>query len=352
MSDPQKSAPKPSAKSKDAKALNLALQGGGAHGAFTWGVLEELLEEDRIGIEAITATSAGAVNAAAFVYGYLQNGRDGAKEMLHEMWYRISAAAAIMPLKPTTVDKLLGNTSLQFSPPFMAFEFLTKILSPYQFNIFDINPLRRIVDELIDFDAIRDDGEIKLFINATHVLTGKGRVFRHNEITLDTVMASACLPFLFKTVEIDGEPYWDGGYSGNPALHPLFYNCTCEDIMIVQINPVAVEEVPLTATDILDRVNEISFNSSLMPEIRSIMFVHKLIEQGKLSRNDYKDIHLHLIECRDIMAPLGRSSKMNADWEFLQYLRDAGKQSTREWLDNHFDDLGVRHSFDVGEIYL
>jgi NTE family protein len=337
---------------KEIKIIDLALQGGGAHGSFTWGVLDALMEQDDLGIEAITATSAGAVNAAAFVSGYAKGGPEGAKKALHDLWFKMAAASALLPWQETPFDRLFQNDGLQCSPSFLALDFITRMWSPYRLNIFDFNPLRDVVSEVVDFDAVRRCDSIKLFVNATHVKTGKGRVFRPEEITLDVVMASACLPFIFKAVEIEGEAYWDGGYTGNPALYPLFYEAKSEDILIVQINPVHVEDLPKEAPEILDRVNDISFNSSLMPEIRAVMFVKKLIQQGKLPREEYKDIRLHLIETQHLMANLSRASKLNADWHFMSHLRDAGRQMAEDWLKENYKHVGIRSSVDVEKIYL
>ncbi len=332
--------------------INLALQGGGAHGAFTWGVLDTLIDHDQLEVEAITATSAGAVNAVVFAQGYIEGGADYARHMLADFWFKVSVSAKMSPLQPTIIDRMLGNTTLEFSPSFMALDFLTRIFSPYQFNLFDVNPLRGILDDMIDFEMIRKNKKLKLFINTTQVKSGKIRVFQMPEITLDAVMASACLPFIFKTVEIEGEPYWDGGYTGNPALFPLFYHCAAEDVLLIQINPLYVEEVPTKAPDILDRVNEISFNAGLMSEIRAIQFVKKLLEKDKVSGNEYKDIRLHLIEAGELMAAFGRSSKLNADWDFLQHLRDIGKQAAHDWIGRDFPKVGQKSSVDVEEVFL
>ncbi len=337
---------------KEGKPLNLALQGGGAHGAFTWGVLDRLLEDERIYIEAVTGTSAGAVNAALLAYGLAVGGPQKTRAILTEFWRKVSVSAALSPLQPTIVDKMLGTVRMDFSPSFVALDFITRMFSPYQFNLFDLNPLRGILSDTIDFEAIRNNKDIKIFVNATHVKSGKVRVFHTEEMSLDAVMASACLPFIFKTVEVDGEPYWDGGYTGNPSLFPLFYHCVSEDIVIVQINPLHVEEVPIKASDILDRVNEISFNAGLMGEMRAINFVKKLLAENKVPDEQYKDVRIHMIEAQELMSSLGASSKLNADWDFLQYLRDVGRQAAEDWLVAHYDDLGVRTSLDIQSIFL
>lgn len=334
------------------KSINLALQGGGAHGAFTWGVLDALLADDRIDFEAVTATSAGAVNGAVMIYGLIKGGREHARELLHDLWQRVAGASAMLPFKPHIMGNSLGNVGLQFSGPLLALDFMTRVFSPYEFNPFDLNPLRDIVDSLVKFDTIRKNKEIKFFVNATNARTGKAQIFKTPEMTRDMVLASACLPFLFKTVYVGGEPYWDGGYSGNPALYPLFYHCTSDDILLLGINPLEIDDVPVHASDILDRVNEISFNSSLSHEMRAIAFVKKLLHQGKLSHKDYKDIRMHMIEATDMMMPLGRSSKLNTDWSFLTYLRDLGEQAAKDWLKKNYNWIGQRSTIDIEETFL
>ncbi len=336
---------------QEKKEIHLALQGGGALGAFTWGVLESILLDERVHIEAISGTSAGAMNAVVMASGLQQGGREHAIKLLKDFWRKISVAASLLPFRSTPFDQLFGSRNVGYSMPFMAMDAMTRMLSPYQFNMLDINPLREILEELVDFEALRHCDKIKLHINATNVRTGKIRVFNTSELTLDAVMASACLPFIFKTVWIDGEPYWDGGYSGNPAIYPLIYNDQSLDVVIVQINPLYVEDVPTQASEILDRINEISFNATLMREMRAIAFVSKLKGQGKL-QSEYKDMHIHMIEADEILGGLGRMSKLNPDWDFLNYLHEAGMQSAQNWLDTHYEDIGKRSSVDLRKIFL
>lgn len=336
---------------KEKKEIHLALQGGGALGAFTWGVLDEILQDERVHIEAISGTSAGAMNAVVMAYGLHQDGREGARKLLRNFWRKVSVASSLMPFHANPLEALMGGFNAAHSLPFLAIDAMTRVFSPYQFNVLDYNPLRDILDELVDFDELRKCKKLKLHINATNVRTGKIRVFDLKEITLDAVMASACLPFLFKTVWIDGEPYWDGGYSGNPAIYPLIYNDNSCDVVIVQINPLYVEDVPTGAPEILDRINEISFNSTLMREMRAIAFVSKLKRQGKLE-NEYKDMHIHMIEADEILGNLGRMSKMNADWDFMNYLHDAGIQASKDWLDKNYDSIGKRSSIDLRKVFM
>ncbi|MBX9700387.1 MAG: patatin-like phospholipase family protein, partial [Acetobacteraceae bacterium] len=266
------------------RIVNLALQGGGAHGAFTWGVLDRLLEERaRIGIEGISATSAGAMNAACVAYGMARGGPEEARAVLERFWMRISDRAALSPLQPSWIDRMQANWGLHWSPSYLAFDLVTRLFSPYEFNPLNLNPLRDVLEECVDFAFLREAPcPMKLFLSATNVRTGRVKVFEKSELSADAVLASACLPFLFHAVEIGGEAYWDGGYMGNPAIFPLIYGCESRDVVVVHINPTMRAEVPRTARDILNRVNEISFNSSLMREMRAIQFVTDLIDQGRV----------------------------------------------------------------------
>ncbi|WP_119391950.1 patatin-like phospholipase family protein [Taklimakanibacter lacteus] len=336
-----------------AKTLNLALQGGGAHGAFTWGVLDRLLEEPRLDFEGIVATSAGAMNAAVMTYGLIEGGRDGAQKALANFWRRVSHAAAFSPIQPTPLDRLTGNRSLENSPPYIFFDLVTRLMSPYQFNPLNINPLRRVLEQSMDFEALRSARcKFKLNICATNVRTGKVKVFSNDDITCDAVMASACLPFLFRAVEIGEDAYWDGGYMGNPAIFPLIYGCESPDVLIVHINPMARPELPRTATEIMNRINEISFNSSLMREMRAIDFVTQLIDQGTVCGMTLKRMLIHAISADDIMLDLGVASKLNADWEFLTELRDAGRMRAESWLTSNYDHIGKQSTVDIHNTYL
>ena len=340
------------ATAKSPRPVNLALQGGGAHGAFTWGVLDRLLDEDSIAIEAVSGTSAGAMNGLILAQGLMEGGRPRAKELLESFWKKISTAASFSPLQPTPIEKFFGQRDVTYSPSFYAMEIFTRIFSPYQYNFFDLNPLRNIVTELVDFKKLRKKSPIKLFVNATHVTSGKIRVFKTEELTMDMLMATACLPFLFKTVYVDGEPYWDGGYSGNPALYPLFYNCAAEDIIIVQVNPVFTDDIPTTAMEILDRVNDISFNATLMREMRAIYFVKQLLHDNKVPHGSYKDVRPHLIEATEVMNQIGAASKFNADIDFLNYMRQVGYDAAENWLAEHSDAIGKHTTLDIESMYL
>jgi len=333
------------------KPVNLALQGGGAHGAFTWGVLDRMLEDDRIEIEAISGTSAGAMNAAVVADGIMRDGPEGARTALRDFWLAVSKAGRNSPIQRTPIDVFMGNWSLDNSPSYLFFDLLNRVVSPYELNPLNINPLRDLVAGQVDFERVRACDRLKIFISATNVETGRVKVFRRAELTPDAVMASACLPFMFQAVEIDGVPYWDGGYMGNPVLFPFFNNCSSRDVMIVQINPVERAGTPQTAREILNRVNEITFNSSLLREFRAINFVSRLIEDGKLDPDEYKQILVHHVTADEELKPLGASSKLNAEWAFLSHLHDIGYRAAGDWLDAHYDSLGDRSTVDVRSFF-
>ena len=332
------------------KAINLALQGGGAHGAFTWGVLDRLLADGRVCIEGISGTSAGAMNAAVLADGLRKGGPEQGRQALHDFWRAVSNSARFSPIQRTALDALLSNWNLDYSPGYIGFDLLTRLASPYDLNPLNINPLRDLVAELIDFDSARHCEQIKLFISATNVYTGRIRVFRQTEITPDVLMASACLPLVFQAVEIDGVPYWDGGFTGNPALFPLFYECESDDIVIVQINPQKTDHTPRSAREILNRLNEITFNASLNRELRSIEFVDRLLEQHKLDPRRYSKILVHLIASAE-MDRLNASSKLNAEWDFLLHLHDIGWRNTGLWLDANYAKLGRESSVDLRAMF-
>lgn len=334
------------------KTINLALQGGGAHGAFAWGVLDRLLEDERITFEGASATSAGAMNAVVMAYGLAEGGREGARRALAGFWRRISHSAAFGPLQPSPLDRLLHNHSLEYSPAFLMLDLMSRMLSPYQLNPTNYNPLRQVLEQVVDFDRLRDSSPIKLFLSATNVRTGKVRVFGNQEITADAVMASACLPFMFQAVEIDGEAYWDGGYMGNPAIFPLIYECEAPDVVVLHINPLFRPEVPKSASEIMNRINEISFNSSLMREMRAIAFVTRLIDDGAICNSGLKRMNIHAIAADEVMQQLSVTSKLNADWEFLTHLRDDGRDTAEAWLTAHFDRIGRESTVDIHDRYL
>jgi NTE family protein len=332
------------------KRIELALQGGGAHGAFTWGVLDRVLEDGRIEVAALSGTSAGAMNAVALADGLTRGGRDGAREALARFWRAVSDAARFSPVRRGPLDVLLGRWSLDASPGYIAMDLLSRIASPYDLNPLDVNPLRDVVAGEIDFDRVNRCDAAKVFVTATNVRTGLPRVFRQGEITLDAVMASACLPTLFKAVEIGGEAYWDGGFMGNPVLFPLVDESDCRDLVIVQINPIRRDALPRSAADILNRMNEITFNASLIKELRAISLLRQLIEAEGLEQERYRDMRLHRIGGEGL-EHLSVSSKLNAEWEFLCHLRDLGRAAADRWLAENFDALCVRSTFDPGTLF-
>jgi len=324
------------------KTVSLALQGGGAHGAFTWGVLDALLEDGRLAIEALTGASAGAINAVVLVEGWLEGGVDGARGQLDTFWRRVSLDGRLTSAQRALLGRLFGAwTGHLWTDAF------ARAFSPYETNPLNINPLRDALADLIEFEKVRACEDVKIFVTATNVWTGKVAVFRGGELSADHLMASACLPTIFQAVEIDGQPYWDGGYMGNPALFPLFYEASSDDILLVQINPVERRQTPRTAREIQDRLNEITFNGNLLRELRAIEFVTRLIDAGKLSRDEYKRVLMHRIDGTGVLDEHEASSRLNTEWEFFLSLRDAGRATARRWLEAHYEALGVRETLDL-----
>jgi NTE family protein len=325
--------------------VDLALQGGGSHGAFTWGVLDRLIEEPWLRIEAISGTSAGAMNAALVADGWTQGGAEGARAALETYWRRVSQAAAFSPLQRSPFDRLMGRWTLDTSPAYVAMDLMTRVLSPYDLNPFGLNPLRTILGEIIDFDRLAR-APILLFITATNVRTGRGRIFRNAEITADVLLASACLPTMFQAIEIDGEPYWDGGYAGNPTLTPLVRESDAHDTILVQINPRERPEPPRTANEILNRLNEISFNSPLMKELRMIALLRQVADPGHGEGARWAGMRTHSI-WTDKLADFGASSKLNAEWSFVGMLKEEGRRCAEAFLARHGEDLGQRSTADL-----
>ncbi len=333
------------------KTIDLALQGGGSHGALTWGVLDRLLADDRIRINALSGTSAGAMNAVVLADGHQKAGREGSRQALRDFWKAVSDAARFSPIQRGLWDRLSGNFSLEGSPWYHLFDQMTRVIPPRQLNPFGLNPLRDLLAATIDFDRVNACREVEVFVTATNVRTGRGRIFRTGELSVDAVMASACLPFMFCPVEIEGEAYWDGGYIGNPALYPLVDDPVCRDIVIVKINPMRRDELPETARDILNRVNELTFNAALLKELRSIHLLHQLIAAEGLESERYRDVFVHIIHAAEEVQHLEASSKLNAEWDYLTYLFDKGSGWAESWLADHFDDLEVRSTIDLDDLF-
>jgi NTE family protein len=329
------------------KSINLALQGGGAHGAFTWGVLDRLLESEQLDIAAISGTSAGAMNAVVLADGMMAGGRQGAQKALAAFWRAVHEAARLSPYQLLPLKKMSHSFNLDHLPGFIALDLFSRLMSPYELNPLDINPLREVLVKQVDFERVRSCDKLKLFISATSVRNGMVKRFDRKQLTADHIMASACLPFLFKAVEVEGDDYWDGGYAGNPILYPFAYHSEARDIVIVQINPLSCQSTPKTAREILNRVNEITFNSSLLHELRAIEFVARLLDEGSLDPVRYKKMFIHMISDEKGFAPLNASSKLNTEWDFLTHLHDLGYNAAEKFLREHFACLGDHSSMDV-----
>jgi NTE family protein len=325
--------------------VDFALQGGGSHGAYTWGVLDRLIEEPWLRIEAISGTSAGAMNAALVADGWMQGGAEGARAALDAYWRRVSHAAAFSPLQRSPLDRLMGRWTLDTSPAYVVMDLMARVLSPYDLNPLGFNPLRDILTDSINFDRLAR-APIKLFITATNVRTGRGRIFRNAEITADVLLASACLPTMFQAIEIDDDPYWDGGYAGNPTLTPLVRESDANDIILVQINPRERPDRPRTANEVLNRLNEISFNSPLMKELRMIALLHQVADPGHGEGARWAGMRTHRI-MSDALADFGASSKLNAEWEFVSLLKEEGRKSADAFLTAHGEDIGKRSTADL-----
>lgn len=336
------------------KKISLALQGGGALGAYTWGALDFLLEDDRVEIAAISGSSAGAMCAVAVADGFERGGAAGARERLRAFWEAVAHAGQANPYRrPPMMAFLNAFTPAWMLGPSLAqwADAASRFASPYDLNPLNLNPLKEVVEELIDFDRVRACKEIALFVGATNVETGRIRVFSSNELTADHVMASACLPQIFKAVEIDGAPYWDGGYLGNPALFPLFDVKATRDILIVQINPIERPGAPRTAPDIAARVNEITFNASLLRELRSIEFVGRLVDEARLPEGRYRKMLIHVLNEDEALRPLGVGVDLNTDLAFFEELFKAGRAAAERWLGQHFADLGERSTVDLRAMF-
>jgi len=337
--------------SSKAKKINLALQGGGAHGAFTWGVLEQLLTDHRLEVEGISGSSAGAINAVMLADGLIRGGREEAQRRLADFWRAVSSTGNLPAVQRAVIERLLSFTPLEGAPVKAWFDALSHYFSPYDVNPLNINPLKDLIERFVDFEKLRACTDLQIFVSATNVQTGHVRIFSRDKITADAVMASACLPSLFRAVEIDGVPYWDGGYLGNPVIFPFFRTTATEDVLVVQINPLVRKATPMSSSEIMNRINEITFNSSLLGEYRAIEFVARLIDQGRLPRGtgpgQYRRINVHRI----VLSPFGTHfdalSKLSTDYDFFDMLRVNGKRAARRFLDKHFDDIGVKSTVDL-----
>jgi NTE family protein len=331
------------------KKVSLALQGGGALGAYTWGALDRLLEDERVEIAAISGASAGAMNAVVLADGFAKGGEEGARAKLRAFWEGIARAGSANPYRRTPMMAFLNSLTPAWAQNAWSIwlDMASRMNSPYDFNPLNINPLKEILEELIDFETVRAEHAIPLFVSATNVETGRIRVFGNSELTADHVMASACLPMLFQAVTIDGAPYWDGGYLGNPALFPLFEVEATRDILIVQINPIERPGAPRNAPDIIARLNEITFNSSLLAELRAIDFVARLIDEDKLSEGRYHKMLVHTMSEDQALRPLGFGIDLNTDLNFFEDLFQAGRAACDRWLKQNWEALGARSTVDL-----
>ena len=341
----------PAASMPPRKKINLALQGGGAHGAFTWGVLDHLLQDERLEIEGISGASAGALNAVMLADGLARGGREEARKRLAEFWRGASVDGNLPRVQRAVVERLFSFFPFEGSPVQAWLDVLSQFVSPYDFNPLNINPLKELIEKFVDFDALHRATDRQLFISATNVTTGRLRVFAGAKVTADVVMASACLPLLFRAVEIEGESYWDGGYMGNPAIFPFFRATETEDVLVVQINPRVRKIAPTSSQEIMNRLNEITFNSSLLAEFRAIDFVRRLIDQERLPRGtgpgEYRRVNVHRIALDEAFRKLTAASKLNSDYDFFVMLRNGGRRAARNFLDAHFDDLGRDGTIDL-----
>lgn len=337
--------------SREYRHLNLALQGGGSHGAFTWGVLDRLMGDKRLWIDGMSGTSAGAMNAVVMADGFIKGRRNGARAAIAEFWNRVSEAGFANSVGLGADQSPHKSWNLDQTPFYTMFDLITRVFSPYELNPFDYNPLRQIIDEMIDFEALRAHKELKLFVTASNVRTCKPKVFQTFELTAPMLMASACVPLLYKAVEIDGEFYWDGGYMGNPTIYPLIHDCKSHDVVIVQINPMNCRDVPTKARDILNRITEISFNSSLVREMRGVATITSLIDSGKLSSDVYARVNFHMIEAPDELPAFGVSSKFNTDIRFLEHIKEMGWVTADKWLEKNFESIGRKSSINVFETF-
>jgi NTE family protein len=334
---------------RDIVLVDLGLQGGGSHGAFTWGVLDRLLEVPWLRFDGISGTSAGAMNAVVMADGYAAGGPEGARAALEKFWKRVSDGALLSPLRRGPLEILTGLWTLDYSPVYLAMDLATRVFSPYDLGAASsVNPLRAILEESIDFARVAS-APMRLFVTATNVRTGRGRVFRNADLTPDVLLASACLPTMFKAVEIDGEAYWDGGYSGNPSMAPLIRECTSEDTILIQINPVERPGTPRTAREIHNRLNEIAFNSNLLKELHAGALLRQVADPGHCEGAVWAKMRIHRIASEE-MTQLSSSSKVLAEWEFFCRLRDKGRRAAEAFLDAHGADLGVRSTLDLDEL--
>jgi NTE family protein len=335
------------------KRVAIAMQGGGSHGAFSWGVMDRLLEDGRFEIEGLTGTSAGGMNAAAVVQGMMKGGNQGAREEMREFWKAISDSGKNSMLNNRgPIDKMLGKYTMYHSPGYIMFDYLSRIFSPYELNPMQVDPLKDVIMKSFDFDALRQYKGMKLFLCATHVYTGKLRIFSLDELRPECLLATACLPTIHNAVMVDGEYYWDGGFIGNPVFFPLIYDCETPDIIMIQLNPTVREKLPKTTREISDRLNEVTNNASVVREMRAISFISDLIDDGVIPKDKMKRVFMHVIEDEEVFMELGWSSKLNTEWEFFTYLFEKGRIAADKWIKTNYDKIGKESTAPIREHFV
>ncbi|MBX9977693.1 MAG: patatin-like phospholipase family protein [Alphaproteobacteria bacterium] len=335
------------------KPVAIALQGGGSHGAFSWGVMDRLLEDGRFKIEGLTGTSAGGMNAVAVAQGLMKGGNQQAREELRNFWQEISNVGKHSSLNNRgPVDKMMGKYTMYNSPGFMIFDLLSRMFSPYELNPSGHDPLKETIEKCFDFDKLRKYKDCKVYLCATHVFSGRLKVFSLDEMRVECLLATACLPTIHNAIKVDGEYYWDGGFIGNPVFFPLIYNCETPDIIMIQLNPTVRNTLPTTSRQIGDRLNEITNNASVVREMRAISFISDLIDQGLLDKNKVKRVHMHVIEDEEVFQELGWSSKLNTEWEFLTHLFEKGRRAADKWIKENYDNVGKKTTAPMKEHFV
>lgn len=331
------------------KPIAIGMQGGGAQGAFTWGVLDYLLEDGRLDIEGVSGTSAGGMNCLSLSQGMAEGGKDGARKSLYRYWKILSEKSKKIGMSPTPIDNFLGGHGITTNPLFAMMGQITKNLSPYEWNPKNQNMLEDLVKELFNFNKITSYEDLKVFLCATNVRTSQLKIFSGKEITPEAVLASACLPTMFQAVNIGGDDYWDGGFIGNPAIFPLIYNCETPDILVILLTPQYRHNTPKTINEIHNRMTELSLINTLTREMRAIQFISKLIDDGIADKTKIKKVNMHLIENQQVFADLDHTSALNSDWDFLQFLFEKGRETAAKWLEKNYDGIGVRSTANLSE---
>lgn len=334
------------------KKISIGLQGGGSHGAFTWGVLDCLLEDGRIDIEGVSGTSAGGMNCLALCQGMAEGGNEGARKTLHRYWKAVSEKSGQIGIVPTPMDKYIGKYGISTNPLFMMMGMISKNLSPYQWNPQNKNMLEDLIGEIFNFKKIAAYKDLKVFLCATNVRTSKLKIFTGAEITSQAVLATACLPSLFQAINIEGEDYWDGGFIGNPAIFPLIYDCETPDIMVILLTPQYRPSTPKTLDEIHWRMTELSLINTLTREMRAIHFISHLIDEGIADKTRIRKINMHVVQNPDVFIDLDHTSALNSDWDFLMHLFEKGRETGKQWLETNFDNISVKSTADLSQHFV